>query len=196
MDNMEEIRSAILDKVRKEAEQIIKSAEEEALKEMENAEKQLEMRFQEEKSRVIEDAKREAARILAGASVEAHLGLSRMKADIVHRVITQLRNELSKASDNEASLLHLIRESVNSLGVPRVTLYTSGKDVSMVQKIVSSDKELTDRVAEVKELDIDGGIIAEGVDGKLRIDNSYGTRLDMLLPQILPILDSELFAGN
>ena len=51
-------------------------------------------------------------------------------------------------------------------------------------------------MVEIKELDMSGGVIAEGIDGKLRIDNSYGTRLDMLLVQILPAMDSELFSGS
>ena len=196
MDKMEGIKKTILGKVKQEAEQIIKSAEEEALKEIENAQKQLEKKSQEEKARVLEDAEREAARIVAGASVEAHLELSKMKSNIVDRIITQVRNELTKTSGDNTSLLHLIRESISTLQVPEVRLYASQRDIGTVQKILKTEKELADKVAEVKELDIDGGVVAESVDGKLRIDNSYGTRLEMLLPQILPMLNKELFTDK
>jgi vacuolar-type H+-ATPase subunit E/Vma4 len=38
-----------------------------------------------------------------------------------------------------------------------------------------------------------GGVIAEDVEGKLRIDNTYETRLEMLLPKLLPKISKELF---
>lgn len=197
MDKMEGIKEAILDKVKQEAEQIIKSAEEEALKEIENAEKQLERRSQEEKTRILEDAEREAARIIAGASVEAHLELSKMKSNIVDRIVAQVKDELTKVSGDDASLIHLMREAVTILGLQKVRLYISSRDRDTVQHILHRYEEVAHRmIVEVKELDIDGGVVAESADGKLRIDNSYGTRLEMLLPQILPILDKELFADK
>ncbi len=38
-----------------------------------------------------------------------------------------------------------------------------------------------------------GGVIAENIDGKLRIDNTYETRLEMLLPKLLPEISKVLF---
>ena len=46
---------------------------------------------------------------------------------------------------------------------------------------------------EVREYNCLGGIIAEDIEGKLRIDNTYETRLEMLLPQLLPKISEELF---
>jgi vacuolar-type H+-ATPase subunit E/Vma4 len=40
-----------------------------------------------------------------------------------------------------------------------------------------------------------GGVIAESLDGKIRLDNTYSTRLEMLRPQILAEIGKELFEG-
>ncbi len=57
------------------------------------------------------------------------------------------------------------------------------------------DKQLADRITEIREFDGTGGVIAEDIDGKIRIDNTYDTRLEMLLPKLLPEIGKELFQG-
>jgi len=52
---------------------------------------------------------------------------------------------------------------------------------------------LASRIAEIKGLDCAGGAVAESTDGKVSIDNTYETRLEMLLPQIVPEISRELF---
>jgi len=49
---------------------------------------------------------------------------------------------------------------------------------------------------EVKEDNFTGGVIAETLDGTLRMDNIYETRLEMLLPQLLPEISKELFGAT
>jgi vacuolar-type H+-ATPase subunit E/Vma4 len=46
---------------------------------------------------------------------------------------------------------------------------------------------------EIKEFDCTGGVIAESIEGKFSLDNTYDTRLEMLLPRILPEISQELF---
>jgi vacuolar-type H+-ATPase subunit E/Vma4 len=41
-----------------------------------------------------------------------------------------------------------------------------------------------------------GGVIAEDVEGKLRIDNTYETRLGTLLPKLLPEISKKLFEAQ
>ncbi len=193
MKGMEKISEAILDKVKVDAQRIIKEAEEKALQEVEKAEKQLESKFEEEKRKAIEEAEREATIILAQASIAARQELSRTKADIIDNIISTVKATLRGTSSDESSLLSLIKEVVEGLDVDKARIYVSPKDISKVQEFLERDKEIASRILEVKEFDCTGGVIAESIDGKFSLDNTYDTRLEMLLPQILPEISQGLF---
>ncbi|MFC1934065.1 V-type ATP synthase subunit E [Chloroflexota bacterium] len=193
MSEMEKIGEAILDKVKAEAQQLIREAEEKALEEIEKAEKQLEIRFEEEKRKTIEEARREADRILAEASIKARQELSKAKAEIIDNITSKVKAKLDETSSNETALLNLTKEAVGGLGIDKVRLYVSPKDINTVQGFLKKDGELANKIVEINKYDCSGGVIAEDIEGKLRIDNTYDTRLQMLLPQILPEIDRKLF---
>lgn len=196
MEGMEKISRAILDKVKADAEQIVKEAEEKAWQELEKAEKQRETEFKEEKRKIIEEAERQASRILAQSSIKARQELSRAKTEIIDGIVSRVRNTLPAISSDEGSLLNLIKEAVEELGADEVRLYVSRKNISAVRKLVKGDKGLASKIMEIKEFDCAGGIIAENIDGKVSIDNTYETRLEMLLPQIVPEISRELFGNS
>jgi V/A-type H+-transporting ATPase subunit E len=190
---MEKINQAVLSKVKAEAQTIIEEAEEKAREEIEKAKRQREARFEEERGRMLGEAEEEAARILAQASIKARQQLSRAKTDAISKIIDGARQELSQSSSDESHLLNLIKEAINGLGVDKGRIYVSPKDVSTVKKLLKADRELSGKILEVRESDCLGGVIAEDVEGKLRIDNTYETRLEMLLPKLLPKISEELF---
>lgn len=196
MEGMEKISRAILDKVRADAEQIVKEAEEKAWQELEKAEKQRETKFKEEKRKIIEEAERQASRILAQSSIKARQELSRAKTEIIDGIVSRVRNTLPAISSDEGSLLNLIKEAVEELGADEVRVYVSRKNISAVRKLVKEDKGLASKIMEIKEFDCAGGVIAENIDGKVSIDNTYETRLEMLLPQIVPEISRELFGNS
>lgn len=193
MKGMDKLSEAILDKVKVDAQQIITEAEEKALQEVEKAEKQLESKFEEEKRKAIEEAEREATIILAQALIAARQELSRTKADIIDNITSTVKATLRGTSSDESSLLSLIKEVVDGLDVDKARIYVSPKDISKVQEFLERDKEIASRILEVKEFDCTGGVIAESIDGKFSLDNTYDTRLEMLLPQILPEISQGLF---
>ncbi len=193
MKEMDKLSEAILDKVKVDAQQKITEAEEKALQEVEKAEKQLESKFEEEKRKAIEEAEREATIILAQASIAARQELSRTKADIIDNITSTVKATLRGTSSDESSLLSLIKEVVDGLDVDKARIYVSPKDISKVQEFLERDKEIASRILEVKEFDCTGGVIAESIDGKFSLDNTYDTRLEMLLPQILPEISQGLF---
>jgi len=193
MKGMEKISGAILGKVKVDAQRIINEAEEKALQEVEKAEKQLESKFEEEKRKAIEEAEREATVILAQASIKARQELSKTKADIIDNIISTVKATLRRTSSDESSFLSLIKEVVDGLDVDKARIYVSPKDISKVQEFLERDKEIASRILEVKEFDCTGGVIAESIDGKFSLDNTYDTRLEMLLPQILPEVSQGLF---
>jgi V/A-type H+-transporting ATPase subunit E len=190
---MEKISEAILDKVRAEAKDIIKDAEEKAKERIAKARKQQEARLEEEKTRLMEQTRSEAARIMAQASIKARQQLLAVKTGMIDEVIAKVKKTLSDSSGGKGSYLNLVREAVGTLGVDKVRIYVAPKDVAATQKLVKENKELAGKVKEVKEFNCTGGVIIEDVNGKIRIDNTYDTRLETLLPQILPEISKELF---
>ena len=194
MTGMEKIGEAILDKVKAEAKGIVKEAEGKAKQEIEQAKKQQIVRLEEEKGRMLRQAGEEATRIAAQATVQARQELSRAKADVINEIISRVRKELAAASSSEGSLRGLLKEAAAPLGAGKGRAYLSAKDVGEVKKLLAKDKELAARIAEVKEYDCSGGVIVEDIDGKIRIDDTYETRLEMLLPRLLPEIGRELFS--
>ena len=82
---------------------------------------------------------------------------------------------------------------MEGLGGDKARIYVSPKDASSVKRFLEADRELSGKILEVRESDCLGGVIAEDVEGKFRIDNTYETRLEMLLPKLLPKISEELF---
>jgi V/A-type H+-transporting ATPase subunit E len=193
MKEMEKIGEAILDKVKAEAENIIKEAETKAAKEVAQAKKQQAAKLEEEKGKMLQGAKEEAARIAAQASVKARQELSKAKADVINDIISRVKKELSGVSSDKSLLIDLIKEATQVLGFAKGRVYTAPKDVSTVQKLLEKDKGLSSKIVEVKEHDCLGGVIVEDINGRTRIDNTYETRLEMLLPRLLPEIGRELF---
>ena len=195
MKGIEKISDAILDKVRVEAQDIIKEAEEKARERIERAKRQQEAKLEEEKGKLIEEAKEEATRILAQSSITARQELLLARTRIIDEIISRVKKTLSRISSDESSPLNLIKEAINTLDIDKARIYVSPKDVSSVRKSLKGDKKLADRITEIREFDGTGGVIVEDIDGKIRIDNTYDTRLEMLLPKLLPEIGKELFQG-
>lgn len=193
MARMEKIGEAILDKVKAEADSIIKEAEGRAREEIDQAKKRQLVKLEEEKAKLIQEASEEVTRIEAQASVKVRQELSRAKADVIDDIITGVKKALSDTSGDKNLLASLLNEAADALGIVKGRVYVSPGDVSTVKKFLDGDKELAGKIVEVKECDCVGGVIVEDIEGKVRIDNTYNTRLEMLLPQLLPEIGRELF---
>jgi len=193
---MERISEAVLSKVNEEAQNIIKEAEERAQEQREKAKKQRETKLKEEEGKMLEEAEEEAARILSQASIRSRQKLSSAKADIIAKIIDGAQKKLSQISSDESHLLDLMREAMAGLGVDKGRIYVSPKDVSAVKKLLEADRELSGKILEVRESNFLGGVIAEDIEGKYRIDNTYETRLEMLLPKLLPEISKKLFEAS
>ncbi len=195
MRGMEKVSEAILDKVRAEAQDIVGEAEERARGRIQKAKQQQKAKLEEEKGKLIEEAKEEATRTLAQSSITARQELLLAKTRIIDEILSRVKKTFSEISSDESSLLGLIKEAINALDIDKAIIYVSPKDVSSVRKSLKGDKKLADRISEIRELDGTGGVIVEDIDGKTRIDNTYDTRLEMLLPRLLPEIGKELFQG-
>ncbi len=182
-----------MDKVKAEAGDIIREAEGRAKEDIAQAKKRHQAKVAEEKSRVLQRAREEATRIVAQAAVKARQEMSQAKADVIEEIVSGVRKSLADKAGDKSLLKVLLEEAAATLGDAQGRAYVSPRDVGAAKKLLGGDKGLAARITEVRECRCAGGVIVEDIDGKVRIDNTYDTRLEMLLPQMLPEIGRELF---
>jgi len=191
---MQKISEAVVDKVREEAQAIVSAAEEDAKKETDKAKSQRNARIDAEKKRLLNEANEEAARVSAQNAMLAHRNVASAKAEVLESIVAKSRDKLGKASVTKGALAYLIADAVPGVGEgEKVTVVVSERDLSLAKDIVKSDKELSQKVLDVVAGDCGGGAIIQSESKMLSADNTYATRLGMLLPRILPEISKELF---
>ena len=191
---MQKISEAVVDKVREEAQAIVSEAEEEAKKETDKAKALRNARIEAEKKRLLNEANEEAARLSAQNAMAAHRTVATAKAEVLESIVAKSREKIGKSSTKKESLAYLITDAIKGLETPdKVTVAVSESDLSLAKDIVKSDKQLSEKVLDVVVGKLDGGAIIESESKTLSADNSYATRLEMLLPRILPEISKELF---
>jgi len=190
---MQNISEAVVDKVRLEARSIVSEAEEEAKKDLEKAKSLREAKVKAEKRRLLNDAREEAARIMAQSAIQTHQKMAAAKASVIDDIVGRAQAGLKKISAKPELLAYLIGDAIGGLGSGKATISVSPGDVATVKELVKNDKRLSSMVLDVTESDCDGGVIAESEDKKTSVDNTYATRLEMLLPRLLPEISKDLF---
>lgn len=193
MKGIEKISEAILAKVKAEAQDIVAEAEEKARERIARAGEQQAAKLEEEKGALIAEAREEATRVLAQSAITARQELLLAKTSIIDEIINNAKKTFSEISSDQGSLLDLIKEAIDALDTDKARIYLLPKDAGSVRQSLKGDKQLADRITEIRELDGAGGVIAEDINGRIRIDNTYDTRLEMLLPKLLPEIGKELF---
>jgi V/A-type H+-transporting ATPase subunit E len=192
MNGMESINSAIREKVNVDAQAIIKDAEERAGQRVASAKEQQRVKLESDKNKLVGEAQVEVSRIQAQGAIRARQEMLSVKTSIIDGIIAETKKQLMNVSGSEKILTNLTREGIKALGTEKVRVYVAEKDVPVMQKLVREDTELGKSVTEVKNQNILGGVIIEDINGKNRIDNTFESRLEMLLPKLLPQIEKEL----
>lgn len=192
---MEKISEAILGKIKKESDDIIKEAEEKARERVEKAREQHNARFQEEKTKKLGEAVSEASRIQAQTSISIRMELLKVKNEIINEIISRVTKKLADSPQGAQIAVDLINEGIRALNAKKVIVYVSAKDIDNIKTIVKKNKELSSRIVDIKETGCVGGAIVEDPESKLSINNTFDTRLETLVPRILPEISRELFGS-
>ncbi len=192
---MEKISKAILDKVQAESDEIIRDAEEKARERVENARQQQALRFEEEKARLLKEAGNEASRIQGQASISVRLELLKVKNEIIDGIISKIKTNLAQQAENTALTVNLIKEGMQVIGTGEVVVHVAANDIEKVREAVKRDKELSSKISDIKERKCIGGAMVEDIETGLRIDNTFDTRLETLLPRLMPEISKELFGS-
>lgn len=190
---MERVGEAVVDKVKKEAERITSEAEQDAQAERDRAKKQRQARIESEEQRRRTRAQEEAARLEAQGAIKGRQAVAEAKAEVVNELVEQVKNSLPQAKTSQEQLRNLISESIRVLDSNKIRIYVAQRDMSLAQEVVRQDKTLSKRISDVRQTSCTGGVIAEDSEGKLSIDNTYDTRMEMLLPRLMPDISKQLF---
>jgi vacuolar-type H+-ATPase subunit E/Vma4 len=190
---MENIGEAVINKVNKEAQNIIDKAKDEAKLEIEKANEERQLKLEKTKQKKLQDADEESARIASRASIEIRQHLVAVKAEVVNKIINEVKNKLAKTSMDRKAFIALVTEAVNAIEAEKVRIYVPKGNTEKIKGYIQAEKDLKRQIIEFKEGNFVGGFILEDTNGGLRIDNTYAARMEMLLPRIMPEINKELF---
>ena len=194
----EKIRQAIMNKAEQEASSIVDDAQARAADLIEKAEKARDLKFEQIKNRILTEAKQESDKIIAKGAVDARLTVLKQKDLLLKKVISQVKEDLAKNPTLPQAWSGMIDEVISGFDDShKLRFRVASKDIEAVKNIVAESNTLGKQIEEVGEIDCLGGILAEDSQGKVSIDNTYDTRLEMLLNKVLPEIGQKLFGdGN
>lgn len=191
------MREAILSKARQEAQALIEEAQSKAGEMVGKAGDQWQQRFEAEKKRLLSESRREASRIIAQADLKARQELLKEKDSIIKEMIGRVKERLTGNASETSTLERLIGEAVGAFESEQpLKIMTSGKDIGRVKDIVFRSPELKDRITGVEETPCMGGVVCQSIDGRVSIDNTFDTRLQMLIPKLMPRVGKVLFGDH
>jgi len=190
----DKIRQVVLEKAGTEAQQIVEESNVKARQMIEQEKEKQAKRFFQAKNTILSEARREAAKIEAQASLQAQQSVLKRKDEIIEEITKRVQDELAGNVANQETLGGLIQETIDALGSEgKVRLYVAGKDLEIVKSLVAADKLLATRIFDISTTDCIGGVIAMDADGLVDIDNTDETRMEMLLPKVMPEIGRKLF---
>ncbi len=193
----DKIRQAILGKAEQEAAGIVAEAQAKARDLIEKANKTRDLRFEQIRTKILSEARQQAEKVLAKGAVDARLAVLRQKDTLLREVISRVKQELSGNVTHPQTWAGLIEETISGLEDSHVLrLRVAAKDLSAIKELVARDEWLKKQIREITEVDCLGGLLAEDTQGKVSIDNTYDTRLEMLLNKILPEVGQKLFGDG
>ena len=190
---MESIGEAVINKVNKEAQNIIDSAKEKAKLEIEMAKKERQLKLVKIEQNKLRDAEEESARISSRASIEIRQNLVAVKAEVVNSIIEKVKDKLAQTPMCREAFIALVTEAINAIKIEKGRIYIPKGDTKRIKDYMQDEKELNSKIIELKEGDFIGGFILEGTDGLLRVDDTYDARMEMLLPRMMPEINKDLF---
>lgn len=192
---MEKLSEAVLEKVKAEAEEIIRQAEATAEERVAKAREQQHARYEEGKARILEEAESEVSRIRAQTSIDTRQEILKAKNEVVGEIVSGLKTRLADLPDSHELTVSLIKEGIQVIGTNEVAVYVSPGHIDRIQNLVKNDKELSEMIKDYKEIKCTGGAVIEDIKSGFSIDNTFDTRIETLLPQILPEINKELFGS-
>jgi len=192
----EGMRETILEQAREDARQIIKQAEARADDVIAAAVRQKKRQDNAIRDELLARSRQEAVTIRAQAAFEATQLVEGEKRTIVNEIIAGAIARLNGNQPDRHAFQQLVAEALKELGPGgKAKLMVRQRDLALAREIVD-DSALSRQVVEVSELECLGGVRVESADGMVAIDNTFDTRLEMVLPHVLPGIAARIFGAR
>ena len=153
-----------------------------------------------EYNRIISDGNREADKIsrqiIGSADLDARNKQLLTVEDAVAQVFSQATEKIAGAKrdkEYEKLIATMLKETVEILGTPKITIFTNDKDRDVVQSALSKFPE-ADLSGDTFECL--GGIMAKSQDGTMTFDNTIDARMKHLKPLIRKEIASKFGVGD
>lgn len=199
-DNIQVLKSAIMEEAREEASRILADAEAQA----ENIRQQAEGQAETEREAILQQARREAEALHGQAAATAQLEARTLKLkrreQLLERVFTSARQKLAAASewpDYDPIVRRLAREAVEYLDASEALVRIAAGTQRLLDEEALADlgRELGVHLHAGAPLAQSTGVVVETPDGHRRYDNTLETRLarmkDVLRTAVYHILMGE-----
>lgn len=111
------------------------------------------------------------------AREEGKGGLARVREEYLHRALELAGERLLYLREGDryaGALERLTREALDALGEPGALIRVDPRDEAAAREIV---KALTGTPRLIADLDTAGGVVVESADGRIRVDNTFASRL-------------------
>lgn len=144
----------------------------------------------------LETARRQADEIRAGYTAEAErrieverhqrlyrtredlkADLARVREELLQGAIATARESLARQRDQSGYpdvLGQLVREALETLGEDGARVHVDPRDEATVRGLLA---HLSDGLSVIPDLETAGGVVVESADGRIRVDNTFDTRL-------------------
>ncbi len=153
-----------------------------------------------EYNRIISDGNREADKIsrqiIGSADLDARNKQLLAVEDAVVRVLSQAVDGIANAKrdkEYENLVRTMLKEAVEILGTPKITIFTNDKDRAVVQSVLS---EFPEADLSGDAFECLGGIIAKSKDDTMTFDNTIDARMKHLKPLIRKEIASKFGVGD
>jgi len=197
--SLEELRKRILEDARKEAEEILRKAREEAEKIIAEAKEEYYRKLRNARRKALQDLIEKKNAEYVSRLVELNIELLRLKNKVLEEILVEVRKELAElpVSRRRESLRILLRESVESgIFTGNVIVKVIPKDSDVIKEVIQ--RHFRDTVTAVELCDPGklGGVLVESPDREHAIDNTYATRLEKAMPEIMSMLNAKIFQSE
>jgi len=181
---LEKVKLEIVEKAKEEAAAIIDGANSEAKAIMKAAEKQMQDYEKSMEADLEKDAELLRMKDLTSAELEAQRQVLTVKNELIDSVFSEAAKRLGRLPEREreAHVKKLLEAALKELDAP--VIRCSPKDAKFVQGR---------RLKVIEDSSITGGIIAESLDGRLRVDYSYSALIEQVKARVLSNVARTLF---
>ncbi len=184
---MEEVREFIRERIEKKKREIKEEAEKERIR--------LLNEFEEEKERILKEAKKEIEEILKIEEIKRITEVQRENLDKILRKRDEIFEDILKTLEREKEkikwddiLINFFHEAVKRFGEKDGIVRVNEKFYKIIKEQIDKDN-LKFKI--IKD-DVEEGVILEREDGRIRVYNTFSSRIDRAKDYIYEILKKEL----